>query len=233
MDNNLVKIKVKERLNKLSSEDYDNLECWQIQEAFNKAQIQWCRKQIHGNNLKQEGDESSKMLIDDMQVILLEAPIGITPSDKYYLTDAIPEDYLYFKKIKASSKSECCKDSEMRVHLSEVADVDDALADELTKPSIEWGETFCTINSNRIRIYTNGEFSLSKAKLFYYRLPRNLEFLNCVNPSNDEVYTADVECEFKNDIVDLLIDETVVVLAGDLELFNNYQRTKTNATEAN
>ena len=37
MTNDLLQIKLKQRLNKLSSNDYDNIECWQIIEAFNKA----------------------------------------------------------------------------------------------------------------------------------------------------------------------------------------------------
>ena len=49
--NATIEIKVKERLNKLSSNDYDNLECWQIIEAFNKAQVEWCRRQLHGYNI--------------------------------------------------------------------------------------------------------------------------------------------------------------------------------------
>ena len=51
MNNNTIQIKIKERLNKLDSLDYDNIECWQIVEAFNKTQIEWCRRQLHGGNL--------------------------------------------------------------------------------------------------------------------------------------------------------------------------------------
>ena len=50
-----IQIKVKERLNKLASNDYDNIECWQIVEAFNKAQLQWLRRQLHGFNQFKEG----------------------------------------------------------------------------------------------------------------------------------------------------------------------------------
>lgn len=30
MDNNTLQIKIKQRLNKLASSDYDNIECWKI-----------------------------------------------------------------------------------------------------------------------------------------------------------------------------------------------------------
>ena len=46
MTNDLIQIKLRQRLNKLSSNDFDNLECWQIIEAFNKAALQWTRRQL-------------------------------------------------------------------------------------------------------------------------------------------------------------------------------------------
>ena len=72
MNNDVVRIKIEERLNKLSSSDYDNIECWQIIEAFNKAQIEWVRRQLHGGNIYKEGDEMSKRRVDDLQILLNE-----------------------------------------------------------------------------------------------------------------------------------------------------------------
>ena len=57
MLNSTITIKVKQRLNKLDSQDYDNITCWQIVESFNKAQVEWSRRQLHGVNVLKEGDE--------------------------------------------------------------------------------------------------------------------------------------------------------------------------------
>ena len=67
MLNSAITIKLKQRINKLDSQDYDNIECWQVVEAFNKAQLEWCRRQLHGNNMYKEGDEMSKRRIDDLK----------------------------------------------------------------------------------------------------------------------------------------------------------------------
>ena len=56
MLNSTILIKVKQRLNKLDSQDYINVEAWQILEAFNKAQVDWCRRNLHGTNTTKEGD---------------------------------------------------------------------------------------------------------------------------------------------------------------------------------
>ena len=68
MNNNLLQIKIKQRLNKLASFDYDNIECWMIQEAFNKAQLEWVRRRLHGLNASREASEQSVTIVDDVQI---------------------------------------------------------------------------------------------------------------------------------------------------------------------
>ena len=46
----------------------------------------------------------------------------------------------------------------MKVYLAEQANRDVLLSDVNKKPSFEWGETFATMEGNKIQIYTNGEF---------------------------------------------------------------------------
>ena len=100
MNNTTLQIKFKQRLNKLASNDYDNIECWQIVEAFNKAQIEWCRRQLHGNNLFKEGDEQSKTLIDDLQELLETTPLQGIESDNVYVSNSLPDNYLSFKRVR-------------------------------------------------------------------------------------------------------------------------------------
>ncbi len=49
MNNATIQLKIQQRLNKLASNDFDNIECWQIVEAFNKGQVSWCRRQASRN----------------------------------------------------------------------------------------------------------------------------------------------------------------------------------------
>jgi hypothetical protein len=234
MTNALLQIKIKERLNKLASLDYDNIECWQVSEAFNKAQLEWVRRQVHGANQFKEGDESSKMNIDDIQILLtdtLSNPVVLTKRDLYYESNNLPVDYLYFKRFAVNSISDCCAEPRrMTVYLAQVADIDNLLTDNFRQPSAEWGETFCTLSGNKIKVYTNDEFELATPVLYYYRKPREIAFLNCVNPSTGVLAVADVTCEFKDDIAEILVDEAAAILAGDIESIMQYQRNKQNST---
>ena len=61
MNNATLQLKLKQRLNKLDSQDFDNIEPWQMIEAFNKAQVEWCRRNLHGGNMYKEGDLTMTM----------------------------------------------------------------------------------------------------------------------------------------------------------------------------
>ena len=148
MNNTTLQIKFKQRLNKIASDDYDNIECWQIVEAFNKAQIEWCRRQLHGTNNYREGDEMSKRRVDDLQLLLSEtALVASNTLENYVETANIPTDYLEFKRVSAFATSECCPEParSMTVYLAEEANVDLIMRDALKRPDFDWGETYCTM----------------------------------------------------------------------------------------
>lgn len=234
MNNNLLQIKIKQRLNKLASLDYDNLECWQIAEAFNKAQIEWVRRQLHGNNNYKEGDEASIRRIDDLQKLLTTINIpGSMVGPTYYEVDELPTNYLEFKRVSIRGKNDKCPDRSFVVYLAEESDVDLLLADRFSKPSFDWGETFCTLVGNKIRIYTNGDFEVINPKLNYYRKPVEVQFLGCTNLNTGEEVTVDVTSELKDDIVELICDEAASILAGDIEAIMQYQRNEKSAERNN
>jgi len=232
MNNDIIQLKIKQRLNKLASQDFDNIESWQIVEAFNKGQITWCRRQLHGMNTKQEGDEQSKRRIDDLQILLTDIIIKFEKKDNLVRSEELPINYLEWKRISVLANTECCTKRKMIVYLAEEANVDELLRDKYKQPNFEWGETFCTLKSNKINIYTNNEFDITEGTLVYYRMPRYIEIKDCIDPYTKKLSLVDVECEFKDDIIELFIDEAVKILAGDLESFNQ-QLTAMTQVESN
>ncbi len=234
MNNATIQLKIKQRLNKLASNDYDNIECWQMVEAFNKGQADWCRRNLHGINLPKEGDEASTSRIDDLQKLIVEYTPNLVSGDVYYETaQAIPTDYLRYKRISAKVKNDCCKDSRpMVVYLAEQGNVDLLLRDVNKKPSFDWAETFATFIDNKMQMYTNGEFTVESVTFTYYRQPVKIQIAGCVDPYTQVVSPIDVECEFKDDLVELLVDEAVKILAGDIESTIQMERAS-NSVEQN
>ena len=219
MNNRVIIIKVKQRLNKLDSSDYDNLMIWQIIEAFNKAQLDWCRRQIHGYNLLKEGDEESLMRIDDLQVLLSTRRIPANPGNVFN-TIPLPDDYLYWKNVNIDGTTECCGSAKFVVYMSKVEDEAINLRNKNNRPSYEWRETFCNLVGNNVRIYHDKEFSFDHAFLTYYRKPRMIEINGVANPLTQSVSTREVECEFKDDVVEVIITEAAKILSLDIENMN-------------
>jgi len=232
MQNSVLTIKIKQRLNKLDSQDYDNIECWQIVEAFNKAQVEWVRRQLHGINIVKEGDEQSNRRKDDLQILLKDVDLSIQSKEYYYKAD-IPVDYLQWKRVDAYAKKECCEKRRMTVYLAEEGNLNQLLKDKSKQPSFEWSETFATLISNKVHIYTNNEFELQTADLVYYRQPVKIQIKDCIDPYTGDLSLINVNSEFKDDIVELIIDEAAAVLAGDIESVNQFSRGTDSAERNN
>jgi len=231
MLNSTIEIKVKQRINKLDSQDYDNIQCWQIVEAFNKAQVEWVRRQLHGTNAFKEGDESSNRRKDDLQRLLVLENLSLGKRELYYEA-SLPGDYLQWKRVDVYANKECCDKRKMVVYLAEEDDLSLLLRDKAKEPSFEWAETFATLMDNGVKIYTNDKFEIPNASLTYYRQPVRVQFLNCSDPYTGVASTADVLCEFKDDIVELIIDDAVAIIAGDIESTNQFSRNS-QASERN
>jgi len=232
MTNAQLQIKIKERLNKLASLDYDNFECWQITEAFNKAQLEWVRRQIGGYNQKQTGDGSTKINYDDTQKLITTVPLtGVNYNDNW-VSVQYPADYMNYSSLYVMGKNDCCPDRNIIVYMVDKADLYLILRDENKKPSFEWGETVGIMSGNQFTIYTNGEFDVSSVDLTYYRKPTPVQFQNCIDVSTGKPAPTDIPCEFKDDIAEILVDNAVAILAADIESFNQYTRAS-NSVQSN
>lgn len=223
MTNNLLQIKIKERLNKLASFDYDNLECWQIQEAFNKAQLDWVRRQAYAMNSRKEGVESSTGLVDDLRVLLTDTSLPIV-NKKEYAECKIPENYLYYSRVDAYAYKDCCPKKRLTVYEVEESNISVILNSKNVCPSFEWSETVATFLGSNLRVYSNETFNITDVTLVYYRTPRKVQIKGCTNLDDGTIYTADQTCEFKDDIAEIIAMEAAGILAGDIESIMQYQR---------
>lgn len=231
MDVRLIPKKLQQRLNKLSSSDYDNLECWQIIEAYNKAEREWARRQIHGGNQFREGAETSRVRVDDLQVLLKPVSLKGINRDYYFETQTIPTDYMAFSRAFVRADKDNCKDQRISCRLREDANTDLYLDDESFNPSFLWRSTFVTLVGDKIRVYTNNDFTVKSLELVYYRQPKGINLSGCQDITG--VPGTNVNPEFKDDIVEIVIDEAASILAGDIESLNQAQITKQRAESNN
>ena len=235
MNNATLQVKIKQRLNKLDSQDYDNIQPWQIIEAFNKAQIEWCRRNLHGGNIYKEGDEASKRRIDDLQSLLTELTLtGVNEPTYFRATNFPVDEYLEFKRVSANATSECCPEPRsMTVYLAEEANVNLILRDPLKRPDFDWGETFCTLIENEVRIYKDSSFNIVDPVITFYKKPTYIQVAGVLDPYTGTTPTVDTPSSFKDDVVELMIDEAAAIIAGDIANYIEMQRDQASAERSN
>lgn len=196
--------KIDIRLNKGASGDYDNLWSYQKKEAFNKAIIEWVRRQKRGKNATQEGDEETDTRVDDLQVLLKKERLLIKDKGDFVETEKLPSDYLFYKRLDVTAKSENCQ-LPLTSYLKEEANVN--ILRHI--PSFKFEETFHTMSTNKIKVYHFEKFQVEKVELVYYRLPKKYDFKK-----------LDQVIEFKDDVCEILVDEACRILASDIESLN-------------
>jgi hypothetical protein len=225
MDNLAIELKINERINKLDSNDYNNIDKWKVVEIFNKGMVDWCRRTLHGANQSRTGDEQSKRRKDDLQVLLRDFDLTPVKKELHYVSSLWPADYFEYKRVSITGTTECCKANKgWTITLVEEGNIDIILTDHNRKPNFEWRSTVVTLMNNTVKIWTNDEFEVPKATLTYYKQPRRIEIQGVSNPYNGgALSTTEVICEFKDDIVELFIEEAVKIISGDIEYLQSFQ----------
>jgi hypothetical protein len=215
-------LKLRTRLNKLHSSDYDNIPDWAAVEAVNKAAIELSRNAIHGNNRQQEGGEETLMRVDDLQFLLKPAKLKGTNKNEFFEAN-IPADYLWYNRIiPIASKGEC-KNKPLDSDLREEGNVPDLLRDWATKPDWNWRQTFHTLLNDKIRVYSSGEFFVEHLDVVYYRKPVKMDISGYTH--EDGIDSENVDLEFKDDLAEVIIDYAASIIAGDVESPNQTQIT--------
>lgn len=212
-------VKIDLRMNKSSSDDYDNLWKYVKAEALNKAVTDWVRRQYRGKNITQEGDEESIARVNDIQILLKRDKLSVRDKGLYAETGKLPSDYLYYKRLTPYVSKGNCTNLRIKSHLREEANVDDLLP---TLPSFKFEETFHTLIGNRANVYHNKDFTVDKVELVYYRKP--------LVYSSKNINTT---IEFDESVCEMLVDEACKIIASDIESLNAQALTQSRAESNN
>lgn len=216
--------RAKQGLEKFDTASYANFTNWDYEDAFNKALTDWYRKQDWGGNQRQEGEEASEMVSDDLQVFLTEKKLSVSNLKVYFDTFKIPENYRYYNRLSVYCSKGNCKKVLIPSTFIENANVDVYLSDWGKSPSFEFEQCFHVILGNKFRVYTNEEFKVDYVKLFYFRAPQKIS-CTLLNMEN--------EWEIKEDVAELVIDTAIKNLAGNIENVSAYQLAEKRTIENN
>ena len=213
-------VKLKSRINKLDSNDYDNLEVWQLLEAYNRTQLLFVRSNLHGGNIYREGDEASKRRIDDFSRLIISYKPTLVKKKGYYEFTLPLKDYMLFKRIDITAEKCGCVGN-LICYLGEEANVNNYLSNVNLRPSFYWRETFFTMSDGKVKIY-NGwedheEFEIKDCIFTYYRFPKFVAKAGNFSLEQQAISPIDIDPEFSDDLVEVIISFTASLISGDIK----------------
>lgn len=216
--------KIDQRLNKLSSNEHQQIPLEDKILALNEAQIKLIKQKVTGTVTNtgiglsgfKKRYEDLEFLIEDYKGLVLKEGNKELNQYKGNINSLSPE-YMFYIDSYILANKERCKNRKIWVNqgLVKHGDIQFLLNSSHYKPSFEYQETFNTISSDKINVYTDGTFTPTKLYISYIRYPEKMDKEGYVDLDGNNSITKD--CELETYLEDELIDIAVQNLASYTE----------------
>jgi hypothetical protein len=214
--------KIDQKLNKLSSNEHQQIQLEDKILALNEGQIKLIKQKLDGTSTNTGlGLDAFKKRYEDLQKFI-EAyedhpmPLTLTNQELNKWTSSlvgITPAYMFYVDSYITADKGRCKNRKIWINrdLAKHGDLQFCLNNDHYKPSFEYQETFNFISSDEISIFTDGTFTPNALYLSYVRYPKYIDKVGYVK--FDGTDSIDQDCELKNYLEDELVDLTVQNLA--------------------
>lgn len=214
--------KIDQKLNKLSTNEHQQIQLEDKILALNEAQIKLIKQKIDGISIVSGlGFDSFKKRYDDLQRLVEhydDHPLALKLVDKelnQYATsiENLSPKYMFYVDSYFLADKGRCKNRIIWINnnLSKHTDLRLLLNNEYYKPSFEYQESICFISSDEISIFTDGSFTPTKLYLSYIRYPKYINKEGYIGLDGNNSVNQD--CELEEYLEDELVDLAVQNLA--------------------
>lgn len=233
--------KIDQKLNKLSTNEHQQIQLEDKILALNEAQIKLIKQKLDGPNTPSTlGLDAFRKRYEDLQKLIEgyeDHPLPLTLSNfqlNQYTADliGITPAYMFYIDAYVLADKGRCTDRTIWINkeLVKHGDVPVLINNTHYRPSFEYQETFSNINTNQIMVYSDGTFTPKTLYLSYLRYPQQIDKTGYVH--FDGTNSTDSNCELALYLEDELVDLTVENLAMYTENMSAVQsaefRIKTN-----
>ena len=214
--------KIDQKLNKLSSNVHQEIPLEDKILSLNEAQIKLVKQKVDGFSTNSKlGLDAFKKRYEDLQILIEEYEkhkLTLTEVNKDLnkwstSVDNLDPKYMFYIDSYVLADKGKCKDRIIWVNrdLVKHADIQILLTNTNYKPSFEYQETFNTISSDKIEVFTDGTFTPTYLYLSYLRYP---EYINKEGYTDFEgKASVNQNSELPDYLEDELVDLTVQALA--------------------
>jgi hypothetical protein len=214
--------KIDQRLNKLSTNDHQQINLEDKILALNEAQIKLIKQKVDGFSVASGmGLDSFKKRYEDLQRLVIQynhQPLNLVEINKELnqwstSIDTLLPKYMFYIDSYILADKGVCKDRQIWINrdLAKHGDIQFILNNEHYKPSFEYQETFNSISSDEISVFTDGTFTPTALYISYMRYPDYIDKTGYIG--FDNIASVDRNCELESYLEDELLDLTVQNLA--------------------
>ena len=214
--------KIDQRLNKLSTNEHQQIQLEDKILALNEAQLKLIKQKMDGTPTPSGlGMDAFKKRYEDLQrlVELYEdhaLPLKLDNPELHKWTASLADvtpAYMFYVDAYILADKGRCKNRRIWINrdLAGHGDLQFLLNNDHYKPSFEYQETFNFISSDEIAVFTDGTFTPTALYLSYVRYPKYIDKAGYIK--FDGTPSADQDCELKNYLEDELLDLAVQNLA--------------------
>jgi hypothetical protein len=214
--------KIDQRLNKLSTNDHQQIQLEDKILALNEAQIKLIKQKIDGISIVAGlGFDAFKKRYEDLQSLVVtynNQPLALSIKNlelNQWTTNIhlLEPKYMFYVDAYILADKGRCKDRKIWINreLSKHGDLVLLLTNDHYKPSFEYQETFNFISSDEISIFTDGTFTPTDIYISYMRYPVYIDKVGYIK--FDGLPSIDQDCELETYLEDELLDLTVENLA--------------------
>ncbi len=214
--------KIDQKLNKLSSNEHQQIQLEDKILALNEAQIKLIKQKVDGwSTVSGLGMDAFKKRYQDLQSLVIaynDGKLSLSLKNKTLnqweskLALLSPKYMFYVDSYILADKGEC-KDRMIWVNqdMTKHGDLQFLITNTHYKPSFEYQETFNIISSDSVSIFTDGTFKPKNIYMAYMRYPVYIDKEGYIKFDGSPSITQD--CELETYLEDELLDLTVENLA--------------------
>lgn len=214
--------KIDQKLNKLSTNEHQQIALEDKILALNEAQIKLIKQKVDGfSTVSGQGFDSFKKRYEDLQSLVVnyidgELPLTLKNAQlNQYSANLLALDpkYMFYVDAYVLANKGVCTDRKIWINkdLAKHGDLSLLLNNDHYRPSFEYQETFNFVSSDEISIFTDGTFTPTDIYVSYMRYPVYIDKEGYVNFDGEE--SINQNCELELYLEDELVDLTVQNLA--------------------
>jgi hypothetical protein len=214
--------KIDQKLNKLSTNEHQQIALEDKILALNEAQIKLIKQKVDGfSTTSGLGLDAFKKRYEDLQSLVVSYNDGVLPLTlenaqlnqwKANIHDLDPQYMFYIDSYFLANKGRCVgRTIWINRDLAKHGDLSLLLNNVHFRPSFEYQESFNSLSTDEISVFTDGTFTPTNIYISYMRYPVYINKTGYIMLDGDPSF--DQDCELELYLEDELLDLTVQNLA--------------------